>query len=140
MILLNTPQRLQPRVRADSSSDVSRLRRVAATGRNTSGYLDRAMTMIAPPRPSKSELSDTQVKLLTNDGTANGRHSTTPHNRRPARLLRSSSQARARPTTMQVSVTPTISIRVLRISPQTKGRHSRCKASRQPASQALMAT
>ncbi|MNC32881.1 hypothetical protein D3C75_812550 [compost metagenome] len=98
------------------------------------------MTMIAPPRPSKSELSDTQVKLLTNDGTANGRHSTTPHNRRPARLLRSSSQASARPTTMQVSVTPTISIRVLRISPQTKGRHSRCKASRQPASQALMAT
>ena len=72
------PQRLQPRVRADSSREVSRLRRVAATGRNTSGYFDSAMTKIAPPRPSKSELSDTQVKLLTNDGTAKGRHSTTP--------------------------------------------------------------
>ncbi|MNO88812.1 hypothetical protein D3C76_802780 [compost metagenome] len=138
--LLNTPQRLQPSVRADSSSEVSTLRKVAATGRKISGYLDRAMTRIAPPRPSKSELSDTQVKLLTNEGTANGRHSTTPHSRRPGRLLRSSSQARARPTTMHTSVTPNMSIRVLRIRPQTNGRQSRCRASRQPASQAFRAT
>ncbi len=114
-----TLQRLQPNVRADSSREVSKLRKVAATGRKISGYLDRAITRMAPPKPSKSELSETQVKLLTNDGTAKGRHSTTPHNLRPGRSLRSSSHASARPTTIQVSVTPTISSRVLRISPHT---------------------
>ncbi|MNM90332.1 hypothetical protein D3C81_1025890 [compost metagenome] len=136
----NTPQRVCPRVRADSSSEVSRLRRVAATGRNTSGYLDRLITRMAPPRPSKRGLSDTQVKPLTKAGTANGRHRITPHRRRPGRSLRSSSQARDTPRAMQARVTPAISIRVLRIRPQTKGRQSRCKASRQPASQVFKAT
>ena len=115
----NTPQRLSPSVRADSSREGSRLRSVAATGRNTSGYLDRLITRIAPPSPSNWALSDTQVKLLTNAGTANGRHRITPQMRRPGRLLRSSSQARDRPITPQVRVTPTISARVLRSSPNT---------------------
>ncbi len=116
------------------------MRRVAATGRNTSGYLDSAITRIAPPSPSKRGLSETQVKPLTNAGTANGRHRITPHKRRPRRSLRSSSQARARPTTAQATVTPAISSRVFFIRPQTKGRHSRYNASRQPACQALRPT
>ena len=136
----NTLQRLSPRVRADSSRDGSRLRRVAATGRNTRGYLDRVMTRMAPPRPSNWALRDTQVKLLTNAGTANGRHRITPHIRRPGRLLRSSSQARDRPITAQATVTPTINAKVLRSSPNTYGRHSRCTASAQPACQALRPT
>ena len=119
VMLKNTPQRFCPSVRADSSRAGSRLRRVAATGKKISGYLDRLITRIAPPRPSKLALSETQVKLLTNAGTANGRHRITPHRRRPARLLRSSSQARDRPTSAQVTVTPTISNRVLRIRPKT---------------------
>lgn len=136
----NTPQRLSPRVRADSSRDGSRLRRVAATGKNTRGYLDRVITRIAPPRPSNWALSDTQVKLLTNAGTANGRHRITPQMRRPGRLLRSSSQARDRPITAQATVTPIISAKVLRSNPNTYGRHSRCTASAQPACQALRPT
>ncbi|MNP07450.1 hypothetical protein D3C76_994720 [compost metagenome] len=115
----NTPQRFCPRVRADSSSEGSRLRRVAATGKKISGYLDRLITKIAPPSPSKCALSDTQVKLLTNAGTANGKHRITPHKRRPGRLLRSSSQASDRPITPQASVTPIISARVLRNRPNT---------------------
>ncbi|MNE47929.1 hypothetical protein D3C80_1423590 [compost metagenome] len=51
--LKNTPQRFCPSVRADSSSDGSRLRRVAATGRKISGYLESVITRIAPPSPSK---------------------------------------------------------------------------------------
>ncbi|MNF76532.1 hypothetical protein D3C84_586480 [compost metagenome] len=119
VILKNTPQRFCPSVRADSSSDGSRLRRVAATGRKISGYLDRVITRIAPPKPSKCALSETQVKLLTNAGTANGKHRITPHNRRPGRLLRSSSQASDKPITPQATVTPTISSRVLRSKPNT---------------------
>ncbi|MCY1242104.1 hypothetical protein D9M72_550460 [compost metagenome] len=49
----NTPQRFCPSVRADSSRDGSRLRKVAATGRKINGYLDRLITRIAPPSPSK---------------------------------------------------------------------------------------
>ena len=74
---------------------------------------------MAPPNPSKLELSDTQVKLLTNAGTANGRHKITPHRRRPGRLLRSSNHASDSPTSAQVTVTPTISSNVLRIRPNT---------------------
>jgi hypothetical protein len=95
------------------------LRSVAATGKNTNGYLDRLITRIAPPSPSKLALSDTQVKLLINAGTANGRHRITPQIRRPGRLLRSSNQARDSPITQQVTVTPAISARVLRSSPNT---------------------
>ncbi|MNG19964.1 hypothetical protein D3C84_1041800 [compost metagenome] len=116
------------------------MRRVAATGRNTSGYLDRLITRMAPARPSKRGLKDTQVKPLTKAGTANGRQRITPHTRRPGRSLRSSSQASATPRAIQARVTPVISISVLRIRPQTNGRQSRCSASRQPASQVFRAT
>ncbi|MNS52808.1 hypothetical protein D3C72_855350 [compost metagenome] len=136
----NTPQRFCPRVRADSSREGSRLRSVAATGRKISGYFDRLITRIAPPSPSNCALNDTQVKLLTNAGTANGRHRITPHRRRPGKLLRSSSQASDRPITPQVIVTPTINARVLRSRPNTYGRHSKCSASAQPACQALSPT
>src|SRR5476651_724126 len=136
----NTLQRFSPSVRADSSRDGSRLRRVAATGRNTSGYLDRVITRIAPPNPSKLALNETQVKLLTNAGTANGRQRITPQMRRPGKLLRSSSQASDRPITPQATVTPIISAKVLRSSPNTYGRHSKCTASAQPACQALRPT
>ncbi|MNY45587.1 hypothetical protein D3C86_1807020 [compost metagenome] len=119
MILKNTPQRLCPSVRADSSSDGSRLRRVAATGRKISGYLESVITRIAPPSPSNWALKDTQVKLLTKAGTANGRHRITPHIRRPGKLLRSSNHASDRPITPQASVTPSISARVLRSRPNT---------------------
>ncbi|MNR05104.1 hypothetical protein D3C85_1211130 [compost metagenome] len=59
------------------------------------------------------------MKLLTNAGTANGRHRITPHRRRPGRLLRSSSHASDSPIMPQASVTPTISARVLRSKPNT---------------------
>ena len=85
-------------------------------------------------------LSETQVKLLTNAGTANGRHRITPHSRRPGKLLRSSNQASDKPTTAQVTVTPTISSKVLRIRPKTKGRHNRWIACAHPACQALVPT
>ncbi|MNW00695.1 hypothetical protein D3C71_1962240 [compost metagenome] len=92
---------------------------MAATGRNTSGYLDRVITRIAPPSPSKLALKETQVKLLTNAGTANGRHRITPHTRRPRKLLRSSSQASDRPMMAQATVTPIINSSVLRSRPNT---------------------
>ncbi|MNQ92243.1 hypothetical protein D3C85_1076620 [compost metagenome] len=136
----NTPQRFWPRVRADSSREGSRLRRVAATGRKISGYFDRLITRIAPPSPSRWALRETQVKLLTKAGTANGRHRITPHSRRPARLLRSSNHASDRPITPHARVTPSINARVLRSRPNTYGRHNRCKASAQPACQALSPT
>ncbi len=116
------------------------MRKVAATGRKISGYLDRVITRIAPPRPSKFALRETQVKLLTNAGTANGKHRTTPHTRRPGKLLRSSSQANDRPITPQATVTPTISARVLRNKPNTYGRQSKCTASAQPACQVFSPT
>ncbi|MNY64717.1 hypothetical protein D3C86_2018690 [compost metagenome] len=98
---------------------MSRLRRVAATGKNTRGYLDKVMTRIAPPRPSSFGLRETQLKPLTNAGTAKGRHSTTPQILRPGKSLRSSSQASDRPMTAQHSVTAPISSKVLLKSPST---------------------
>ncbi len=71
------------------------------------------MTRMAPPRPSYIGPSETQVKLLTKAGMANGRHSTTFQKRRAGRSLRSTHQARARPSRALSRVTPNISHRVL---------------------------
>ena len=128
--------RPSPRLRAVSSWPGSALRRLAATGRYTSGYAARVMTTTAPRNPWAQVVSDAHPKLTTKSGMANGTTTRTAQTRRPGRLVRSTNQAASVPITAQSPVTTTISRTVFHSRAAVSGRQISLASVASPAPRA----
>ena len=98
-----------PRLRATSSWPGSAARKLAAAGRNTSGYRASVITTTAPRKPCAQFHSEAQPKLITKSGIASGTTISTTQTRRPGSRVRSVNQAAAVPITAQATVTVTVS-------------------------------
>jgi hypothetical protein len=125
VIRQNTRSREVPRLRATSSWPGSADRRLAATGRYTSGYTASDMTRTAPWNPCTQTNSDFQPKLTTKSGMASGTTNSTAQIRRPGRSVRSVSQAAPVPSTAQHAVTAAVSRTVFHSSSPVSGRQIR---------------
>ena len=122
VIRTNVRTRPEPRLRATSSWPGSAPRRLAATGRYTSGYTASVMTMTAPRKPWIHVHSDAQPKLTTKSGMASGTTTSTAQIFRPGTLVRSTHQAAAVPITAHRAVTTTVSRTVFHSSSPVSGR------------------
>jgi hypothetical protein len=114
------------------------LRKLAATGRYTSGYTARVITSTAPRNPCTQVLSDAQPKLTTKSGIASGTTTSTAHTRRPGRSVRSTNHAAAVPITAQSTVTTTVSRTVFHSRLAVSDRKIRCTIVEVPAPCASM--
>ena len=111
-----------PRLRATSSWPGSAARKLAAAGRNTSGYRASVMTTTAPRKPCAQFHSEAQPKLITKSGIASGTTISTTQTRRPGSRVRSVNQAAAVPRTAQATVTVTVSRTVFHSSSLVRSR------------------